>query len=76
MEILFWVFVALFVVCLIGWIVSLVRGSDAMYIWNIGICSRGGTGAFYGIRFLQVPVKDYRQYPGLRFGDIGMSFLQ
>ena len=39
MEILFWVFVALFVVCVIGWIVSLVRDSDAMYIWNIGICS-------------------------------------
>ena len=38
MEILFWVFVALFVVCLIGWIISLVRGSDARYIWNIGIC--------------------------------------
>ena len=38
MEILFWVFVALFVVCLIGWIVSLVRHSGAMYIWNIGIC--------------------------------------
>ena len=38
MEILFWIFVALFVVCLIGWIVSLVRGSDALFIWNIGIC--------------------------------------
>lgn len=37
MEILFWVFVALFVVCLIGWIVSLVRHSDATYIWNIGM---------------------------------------
>lgn len=38
MEILFWIFVALFAVCLIGWIVSLARGSAAMYIWNIGIC--------------------------------------
>ena len=38
MEILFWVFVAIFVVCLIGWIVSFVRHSDATYIWNIGIC--------------------------------------
>ena len=38
MEILFWVFVALFVVCLIGWIISLVRHSDAMYVWNIGLC--------------------------------------
>lgn len=38
MEILFWVFVALFVVCLIGWIISLVRHSDATYLWNIGIC--------------------------------------
>ena len=39
MEILFWIFVVLFVGCVIGWIISLIWHSDAMYLWNIGICS-------------------------------------
>lgn len=36
--ILFWLFVVCFIGCVIGWIVSLVRHSDATYIWDIGIC--------------------------------------
>ena len=54
MEILCWIFVAIFAVCLIGWIVSLARGSDAMYIWNIGIC-----GCALIVNLINLPRKIY-----------------
>ena len=36
--ILFWLFVVCFIGCAIGWIVSVIWHSDAMYVWNIGLC--------------------------------------